>query len=319
MPFPGFNDLASFTPTQQQQVQQFISYLQAWLRKEHKDGGEHSAITADSIVTTGDATIGGDGTFAGDVIAEFGSGTETGIGGLHTVDGDAFLPGLVVRHGLLFGGVTDGYFLVKQSKGGAFGGGGGTYSWALYDLANSPATAPMLEMALDSSGVYAILDGGTGSTRVQLGNISRRLAGVYADSYSDATGTLGAWHAVTYAAGNFTASAGTWTVDAGDQIEYTYTIDNKRLTLRYDIQTTDVSNAGVTLKIAIPGGFIGAARVQSMVGYASDNGGALVPALVQIASGGTVVTCSATLAGGGFAITAADNTRVFGTLVFEVQ
>jgi hypothetical protein len=185
MPFPGFNNLSSFTPTQQQQLEQFVTYLHGFLRIQHTDGGRHGAITVDSV--------------------------------------------------------------------------------------------------------------------------------------SDADGTFGAWTRVAHSAGHFTASAGTWTVDAADQVEYQYSLVGKTMTLRYDIRNTDVSNAGVTLKIAIPGGFVGAARAQTMVGYVSDNGGALVAATALIASGASVVELFATLNAGTFALTAADNTLVFGTLIFEVQ
>jgi hypothetical protein len=315
MPYPGFNDLASFTPTQQQQVQQFVSYLQAWLSKQHKDGGEHGAITADSIVTTGDATIGGDGTFGGDVIADFGSGFESGIGQLRTVDGTTLVTGEVIRSGLLLGGVSAGYFFLKKAKPAVFAGGG-NFALAIYDLTNTNTV--MLQMALDA-GNYSLIDGGAASTRINLGNLTRPMLAVYADSFIDAKGALGAWNAVAYNAANFTASAGTWTVDVGDQLEYTYSIINKKMTLRYSLNATDVSNAGVTLKLAIPGGFTSAARVQFGLGVAADNGGARAVALVEVPSGGTVVNLYATLAAGGFAITAADNTAVFGTITFEVQ
>jgi hypothetical protein len=173
MPFPGFNDLSAFTPTQRQQLEQFESYLQGWLQVEHTDGGGHA---------------------------------------------------------------------------------------------------------------------------------------------------FGLWTAVPFAARNFTASAGTWGVDAADQIEYRYSLVGKTMTLRYDIRNTDVSNAAVTLKIALPSGFVGAAgRTQAVVGYVSNNGGALVAAVALIAAGSSVVELFATLNGGTFALTAADNTLVFGTLVFEVQ
>ena len=185
MPYPGFNDLSSFTPTQQRQLEQFITYLQGWLQVEHTDSGGHGAITVDSI--------------------------------------------------------------------------------------------------------------------------------------RDADGTFGVWTSVPHAAGNFTASAGTWTVDAADQIEYAYQLVGKTMVLRYSIAATDVSNAAVTLRLAIPGGFTSAARVQRGIGAAVDAGGVRVTALVEVTAGATFVTLYATLAGGGFAITAADDTAVFGTITFEVQ
>jgi len=51
MPYPSFDLLSVFTPNQQQQIQQFLSYLFGWLSHEHKDDGSHAAITADSVTT----------------------------------------------------------------------------------------------------------------------------------------------------------------------------------------------------------------------------------------------------------------------------
>jgi hypothetical protein len=160
----------------------------------------------------------------------------------------------------------------------------------------------------------------TPEQRRQLEQFESYLQGWLQVEHTDGGGhTFGVWTRVTYAIGNFTASAGTWTVDLADQFEYAYMLVGKTMVLRYSIATTDVSNAGVTLKMAIPGGFVSAARVQRGIGVAADAGGARVAALVEVTASARVIDLYATLAGGGFAITAADNTAVFGTILFEVQ
>lgn len=88
MSYPDYNDLSAFTPSQQIQIQQFVSYLKGYLSAQHKDDGSHGDVTADSLhivkgaATTGSGsstgtltvdgavTGGGSGTFAGDVIAD---------------------------------------------------------------------------------------------------------------------------------------------------------------------------------------------------------------------------------------------------------
>jgi hypothetical protein len=66
---------------------------------------------------------------------------------------------------------------------------------------------------------------------------------------------------VAYSAGNFTASAGTWTVDAGDQLVFNYQQRGKVVRLSILINTSTVSGVGVgQLRIALPNGFLGAAE-----------------------------------------------------------
>jgi len=67
---------------------------------------------------------------------------------------------------------------------------------------------------------------------------------------------MGYWVANPYVAGDFTASAGTWTVDAGDMSSFRYMIIGK--TLFYSIRLLNTSTSagmGTQLKIKVPGGF----------------------------------------------------------------
>lgn len=318
MPYPSYNALDAFTPDQAIQLQQFAAYLIGYLLKEHKDDGSHSDIHADSVTGAGDVEAGGDGLFGGDMIAEYGSGTETGMGVLSSVNGSTLLAGAPSRHGVLIGGASTGYFLTKQAKGGAFGGGG-TYMLALWDLEQG-TTAPALQFALDT-GEYTLIDGGTGSATMRLGNANRPILEVYSTNGYYEHGRslpLGEWTAVSYSAGNFTASAGTWGVANVDQLVYRYAMVGKTMIVNFEIANTDVSNAGVTLRLAIPGGFTCAAETQQFV-RAKDNGGAYVVGLAIVAAGATYIEFFATVAAGTFALTAADNTDVFGCVTFEVQ
>ena len=127
---------------------------------------------------------------------------------------------------------------------------------------------------------------------------------------------MGIWTTVTYAAGNFTASAGTWTVDAADQTTFKYMLIGKTLFVNFVIANTDVSDAGVSLRITLPGGFTAAHRIRTPIRIVDAGVAAIAYALVT--EGTTYIECFATAAGGGFGITAADDTNVAGCLAIEV-
>jgi hypothetical protein len=273
--------------------------------------GAHTDITADSITVTGDAEIGGDGTFGGDVIAEFGSGTEVGLGVLTSVDGTTLMSGLPLRHGVLIGGVADGYFLVKRTKSAAFAGGG-TYSWALYDLAASTSN-PMLMMALDA-GVYALIDGGSGATTVRVGSGTRPMLEFYStNGYYErgrTAATLGAWIDFTPTR---TASAGTWTV--GTVSTASYTLVGTTMTVAFNIIGTSVSNANVALRIAIPGGFTAVKAMSNPISV-NNAGAGWVKGEARVQTSGTVIDLTIAFADTfGIAVT---STSVVGQLSFEV-
>ena len=128
---------------------------------------------------------------------------------------------------------------------------------------------------------------------------------------------LGDWDDVTYAAGNFTASSGSWTVDSGDQSLYHYTLVGTTMILAWSIANTDVS-AGSVLRLAIPGGFTAAATMRGLH-HATDAGGAEVVATCRAVSGQAYIELYPTIGTGGtWTITAGDNTTTVGSITFEV-
>lgn len=133
----------------------------------------------------------------------------------------------------------------------------------------------------------------------------------------DRTVAIGAWTTPTFAAGNFTASAGAWTVIAGNVTTYVYTLIGKQMTLAFDIVATNVTVGGV-LRLAIPASLVAAKEMWTTY-IAKDNGGAYVPAIARVLAAGTYVELFSTAAGGNFAATAANNTEVHGQITFEVQ
>jgi hypothetical protein len=123
----------------------------------------------------------------------------------------------------------------------------------------------------------------------------------------------------TFAAGDFTASAGTWTVDSGDVSDYSYTVTDKLMTVWFSINDTDVSNAGVALRLAVPGGFTIAtgANCQNLI-RVSDAGATEVAGIAQATGGLTYLILYASLAAGGFSSTSSDNTDVTGQITFPI-
>jgi len=63
------------------------------------------------------------------------------------------------------------------------------------------------------------------------------------------------WTPVPFAAGNFTANSGTWTVASGDQTLYSYTLTGKVLVLQLTlVDTTTSSGMGSQLRVKLPAG-----------------------------------------------------------------
>lgn len=122
---------------------------------------------------------------------------------------------------------------------------------------------------------------------------------------------------VTYNAANFTASSGIWDVESGDQITYEYIIEGNKITLWFDFRNTNVS-AISGLRFAIPGGYT-SLRAASTV-YVVKNAGAVEGVgLAQIGAGSTIVNLYTSPAGALFAITAANNTDMYGSIAFLIQ
>lgn len=110
-----------------------------------------------------------------------------------------------------------------------------------------------------------------------------------------------------------TASAGTWT--GGTVNTARYMLIGTTLFVAVNISGTSVSNAGVTLRIAIPGGFTAAFTEVNTI-TVKDNG-TLVVGSMSVAATGTVMNIF-TAAFGTFAISVGA-TDVYGVWAFEVQ
>lgn len=137
--------------------------------------------------------------------------------------------------------------------------------------------------------------------------------------YSRATKS-GDWVVPVYNAANFTASAGTWTLPGGSAnvFSYTYTLIGHTMILRYNIFNTNVSTNGVTLNIAVPGGFTCTTATATATAFASNAGGARTTTLEQCNAATNFVAIYADINSATFTATAGANTTVFGEIVLDV-
>jgi len=163
------------------------------------------------------------------------------------------------------------------------------------------------DFALYSADGPVAVAGSSGSVSAQ--------AGYYERTRSTA---LGEWIAVSYSSGNFTASAGSWTVDSGDVVRNRYTLIGKTMIWTVALKETDVSSTPVELRIAIPGSNTANAEAGCRAYYAQDAGTVVTDVRASVAASGTYVSLIRDSVAN-WTTTSGDNTWVYFTITFEVQ
>lgn len=98
------------------------------------------------------------------------------------------------------------------------------------------------------SGYINIVTGG-----LRIGNVAAQDALLVGNGTNFVSNTL-AWTTRAYASTDFTASAGTWTVDSGDLFQFGYVIIGKTMTVSFSIFGSSTSSTPQFLNILIPGG-----------------------------------------------------------------
>jgi hypothetical protein len=131
------------------------------------------------------------------------------------------------------------------------------------------------------------------------------------------TVTPPAWIAVPHSAANFTASTGTWTVDAADQVNYSYSIVNANtIALTFDLRTTSVSASTQFLYLKLPPALAKVVRSTAQTAIAVSNNGTPVTGAMYAQPGANYLYIMlANL--GAFAI-ATNATNVMGTVFVDV-
>lgn len=151
---------------------------------------------------------------------------------------------------------------------------------------------------------------------------------VYWDNTSPASGlgfnehlrafNLGDWNDVAYSAGNFTASGSmSWTVSSGEVATYRWTVIGHTMTVEWDISGSTIGgSAGVSLQIAVPGGFT-AAKATANLCLVTD-GGTTQFGYASIAAAATVIQIQNSAAAGNWT-TGSNNAGSNGSITFSVD
>jgi hypothetical protein len=128
----------------------------------------------------------------------------------------------------------------------------------------------------------------------------------------------GTWTVPAFNAGHYTASAGSWTVDAGDRVIFQYTVVGKTCILNFQISATDVSSTPASLRVTVPGGFTINGTFRSVI-LVSDAGGAAAfgYAVADSATSSTLIYFTKA-DGTNWTATSGDNTTLIGTAIFQI-
>jgi hypothetical protein len=296
-------------------------------------GCGQTTFTAYAVITGGTTSTGncqqvvGVGT-AGQVLTSSGAGalptwTSSGAGTVTNTTGNLTANQIVIGNG-----VSDLKVL----------GSLGTTTQVLHGNAGGAPTFAAVTLSTDVTGTLAMINGGTGlATTTAYGLIAAgttatgtfQNAGtgsanqLYVSGGSAALGSWqgGAWTTPTYAAGNFTASAGTWTVDAGDVTTYRYLQIGKTMVVAFTILTSTTSTTPNALKIAIPNS--GVANVQTWSsGTCRDTGaGGFSPenCVIEVDAAATVIQIRrANWSGTNFSVNT-NTVEVYGEVTIELQ
>lgn len=121
----------------------------------------------------------------------------------------------------------------------------------------------------------------------------------------------------TYAGGNFTANAGTWTVESGDVVTNQYWLRGRQLHLTYFLSTTSTSGGmGTDLIAAIPGGFV--SSTDTGTPFRVIDAGTAATGFAVVASGGSSVIFRK-VDTSAWTSSATNTTSIIGQIVVPVQ
>ena len=209
-----------------------VATIRAFFGVEHKADGTHGAIHAESLTTTG--PISGESLTISDAMT---------------------LPDpLLIYDAIVLKGSLPELGLIDTDEG--------VNAQRTHLIAAGQQL--QLNALLDNGVVQQVLltvDRQTGALGV-LGAISER----------GRTVPLGSWIAVPYAASDFSASAGVWTVEAGDLVPFRYTLIGKTMIVNFRLFPTTLSVGATQLRAKIPGGYVSAVNAEMPI-RAIDSGG----------------------------------------------
>lgn len=127
----------------------------------------------------------------------------------------------------------------------------------------------------------------------------------------------GAYITPTFAAGNYTASSGTWTVGSGDVTTNRFLLKDRQLHVELVLVTTDTSATPAELRFVIPGGYTAAAQTRGFATFSDAGASRVLGVVASSGAGATYLTVEYT-AGTAFAASSGATT-VFANVLLDVQ
>src|SRR5215813_14079847 len=211
----------------------------------HEPGGLDAIVALDgSVLTTGAVPA-----------ARGGTGVTTGLTAL---DGGNITTGLITDARLSTNiprlNAASNTFAVPGSGNDLYIQAGGYNRFGLIDTSQT-ANARRFELLQVNQVLYlaATDDGWTPQAAMTMNRSGDVTVGRYIYEKQRTT-PLGHWIAIAYSAGLFSATTGTWTVEAGDFSGLAYALSGKTMFLTFILNTTSVSATPSALTIALPAG-----------------------------------------------------------------
>lgn len=209
------------------------------------------------------------------------------------------------------GGGTGVAQITLTAQGWNAGGAGSSATAATFQLSSQPSGIP--GAFLDAPRVGISVDGSFPAGSAGVVTIEAPIETTSTIKERSRSVPLGEWTAVAHAGGNYTASSGTWTVDAGDQSTFAYTLIGKTMIVSFSLNDTALSAAPSTISVVIPGGFTAAREMEAPV-LNFNNGVLVANTLAVVTAGSTTINFSvfnSTFSSGALYLR--------GQLTFEVQ
>lgn len=241
------------------------------------------------------------------------------VGAQYWVGADS--PVLTNEHNL--GALATGLVINTAGVPSAYAGTSCTNQFPRSLSASGAATCASVDLTTDATGItaprvpYGAASGLTSDADFTFDSASNTISLTGGYKERGRSVALGEWIDVAYDSGNYVAGGGgTWTVDASDQIVFSYTVIGDTVCMINRLNATSVSGTVSNLLISLPSGFVSALDVQQAL-LLRDNSATFEVGIAFV--GASATTLSIVLLDlSGFAASA-NNTFVRTNICFPVQ
>lgn len=160
----------------------------------------------------------------------------------------------------------------------------------------------------DPNAPFAVSSGSAVVTNLDADKLDGKEGSAYV-IYTDLTYT-----APAFSAGDYTASAGTWTVASGDVTTLAYIVVGRMMTVWFTVIDTSVSTTPATLSLAIPASKTSTLRADNTC--VIDENGTVVVGQCYVTAGGTTINFAKV--SGNFSATT-NETNISGQITFPID